>query len=339
MSHVAEPGGYLLAADVGGTRVRMLLAHRDGIEAARWQTHLPDGRKYPAGVLSLLRTGADAMLATVPAAPLLHVTVGAPGVTDVRRGVVVAAPNLPGWTDVPLREMVQAEFGVPAAVDNDTNLAALGEGAAGAAQGVPDYVFVAMGTGVGAGIVAGGQLLRGAHGLAGEIGYLQPAAVEQEPVRMDELGALERQIGGLGIERRWRELLAEHAHAERLNSLHAPEIFDRAEAGDALAQEVMRWTADLLTGALTTLVLVLDPALIVLGAGVGAHAALCTAVQEAMQRHSMPVPRIVPSALRAEAQLHGAVATSLSALSAEYPQSAPPAAAAPVCLQQHAYRC
>ena len=335
MNHATAPRGYLLAADVGGTRVRMLLAHQNGTAAARWQTHIPDGSKHPAGVLSLLRAGADAMLATVPAAPLLHVTVGAPGVTDVQRGVVVAAPNLSGWIDVPLRDLLQTEFGVPAAVDNDTNLAALGEGAVGAAQGVPDYVFVAMGTGVGAGIVTGGQLLRGAHGLAGEIGYLQSASTEHEAVRMDEIGALERQIGGLGIERRWRELLAGQADAERLETLHAPQIFDRAEAGDALAQELMRWTADLLAEALTTLVLVLDPALVVLGGGVGAHAALCTAVCKAMQRHSMPVPRIVPSTLRSEAQLHGAVATSLLALSAE---STRPRASASQS-EQHAHRC
>lgn len=319
----AVPRGYLLAADVGGTRVRMLLAQADGKPVARWDTHIPGESKHPAGVVALLRTGADAMLATVPPAPLLHVTVGAPGTTDVRCGVVLQAPNLPGWTDVPLRDLLEAEFQIAAVVDNDTNLAALGEGAAGAAQGVQDYVFCAMGTGVGAGIVVNGRLLRGATGSAGEIGYLQPLGTPRHPVRMDETGALERQIGGLGIEVQWRETLhsAGLSHDEALATLRAPQVFDRADAGHPQATVVMRWAADLLAEALTTLTLVLDPALVVLGGGVGAHAGLCAAVTESLRRNGMASPRVVPSALGAAAQLHGAVATSRQALAAELPFS------------------
>lgn len=328
--------GYVLAADVGGTRVRMLLAGADGAPLARWETHIPASEKHPAGVLHLLRTGADAMLATVLPAPLLHVTVGAPGVTDARRGVVLAAPNLPGWTDVPLRDLLEAEFETTAAVDNDTNLAALGEGAAGTARGVQDFVFVAMGTGVGAGIVVGGKLLRGANGSAGEIGYLQPAGTPRGPVRMDETGALERQIGGLGIEAHWQEVLAAagHAHDEARSLLRAPQVFDRAEAGDVLAQDVMRWAADLLADALTAITLVLDPALIVLGGGVGAHAGLCAAVTAAMQRNSLPVP-VRSSALGTEAQLRGAVSTSVAALAAGHAAELASAAHPP----QTAHRC
>lgn len=314
MMDAPDVRGYLVAADVGGTRIRMLLAGQNGAPVARWDTHIPESDKHPHGVVRLLRAGADAMLATVPSAPLLHVTVGAPGITDARRGVVLAAPNLPGWTDVPLRDLLEAEFGVPAAIENDTNLAALGEGAAGAARGVDSFVFVAMGTGVGAGVVVDGKLLRGANGSAGEIGYLQPAGSPRQPVRMEETGALERQIGGLGIEARWREVLSGHPDADALARLRAPEVFDRAGAGDPLAQEVMRWTADMLADALLTVTLVFDPALIVLGGGVGAHVGLCTAVTAALQHNSMPQPKIRSSALGTEAQLRGAVATSMAAL-------------------------
>lgn len=319
----ASPGaaGYLLAADVGGTRVRMLLAQRDGLPTARWNAHLQDDGKHPAAVLALLRTGAQAMLATVSAGPLLHVTVGAPGATDVARGVVLDAPNLPGWRNVPLRDLLQQAFGVVAAVDNDTNLAALGEGAAGAASGVRDYVFCALGTGVGAGIVLDGKLLRGRHGTAGEIGYLQPQGTARGPVRMDETGALERQIGGLGIEARWRTSLQGAGIGEDsvLMALRAPQVFDRAATGDPLAATILHWSAELLADALLTLTLVLDPALVVLGGGVGAHPALCTAVRTALANHSLPVPTVVSSALGTEAQLHGAVATSLAALASPPP--------------------
>ena len=321
MTGVPDPGGYLLAADVGGTRVRLLLAQRGGRPVARWDAHLRDDGKHPATVLALLRTGADAMLATVPTAPLLHVTVGAPGVTDAERGVVLDAPNLPGWREVPLRDLLQQQFGMAAAVENDTNLAALGEGAAGAARGVHDYVFCALGTGVGAGIVLDGKLLRGRHGTAGEIGYLQPAGMARQPVRMAETGALERQIGGLGIEARWREALqgAGLRDSSALTTLRAPQVFDRAAMGDPLATDILCWTADLLADALLTLTLVLDPALVVLGGGVGAHPALCAAVRAVLATHSLPVPAVVPSALGTEAQLRGAVAVSLAALASVPP--------------------
>lgn len=306
----------MAAADVGGTRIRMMLAGDDGAPVARWNTHIPEAAKQPRGVLGLLRVGVEAMLATVPAAPLRHLTVGAPGITDAERGIVLAAPNLPGWTAVPLRDLLESSFGVAAAVDNDTNLAALGEGAAGAAHGVANYVFVAMGTGVGAGIVLNGRLLRGANGAAGEIGYLQPAGMPRTAIRMDRMGALEQRIGGLGIEAHWREalLVVGHPEDDTLRNLRAPQIFDRAATGDTLAQEVLHWTAELLADALRTLTLVLDPALVVLGGGVGAHGGLCAAVTALLAHGNFPGPQVRSSALGTEAQLHGAVAVSLAAL-------------------------
>ena len=310
--------GYLAAADVGGTRVRMMLAHRDGAQAALWDTHIPDGNKSPGGVVALLRTGLDAMLATVPAAPLLHMTVGAPGITNAAAGVVLAAPNLPGWTDVPLRALLESNFGVPAAIDNDTNLAALGEFAAGAARGTDSFVFVAMGTGVGAGIVLNGKLHRGRNGSAGEIGYLPVASMQRQPLRLRGTGQLEDQIGGLGIERRWQHLLRSSGRGDAagLHALRAPEVFDLAEAGDPLAGEVLRWTAGLLADALCAVILVLDPAAIVLGGGVGSHRGLCAATSDALREHDFALPEMRSSALGTQAQLFGAVALSQAALEA-----------------------
>lgn len=308
--------GYLAAADIGGTRVRMLLAHADGTPAAHWDAHIAPGGKAPHDVVALVGTGLRAMLASVPDAPLLHMTVGAPGITDPANGTVLEAPNLPGWTDVPLSALLEKAFGVPAAVDNDTNLAALGEHAAGVAQGVDDFLFIAMGTGVGAGLVLGGKLHRGKNGSAGEIGYLPLAGAARQPVRMRETGQLERSIGGLGIEARWLEVLATSTRVDAadLKSLRAPQVFDLAERGDPLATEVLHWTARLLADALCTLTLVLDPALIVLGGGVGSHPHLCAATAAILRENDFPMPALRSSALGTQAQLFGAIAVSLAAL-------------------------
>lgn len=317
---VARGAGYLLAADVGGTRLRLLLARADGTPAGWWNTHLPNDGKSPASVVHLMQRGLRAMLDTVPAAPLLHVTAGAPGITDAEQGTVLAAPNLPGWTAVPLAALLENSFQVPAAVDNDTNLAALGERAAGAARGVDDFVFIAMGTGVGAGIVLGGQVHRGRNGSAGEIGYLPVNGMRRQSLRGSETGQLEQSIGGLGIEARWRSLLRDAGRDEHdpLYALRAPEVFDRAATGDEIAGEVLRWTADLLGDAVIALALVLDPALVVLGGGVGSHPALCAAASAVLRGSDYPLPAIVPSALGPAAQLHGAVAVSLAAMDAAH---------------------
>lgn len=309
--------GYIATADIGGTRVRMLLARQDGTRAADWSTRIPDEAKAPDAIIDLLHAGLNAMLATVPAAPVLHMTVGAPGITDVERGVVLAAPNLPGWTEVPLRGLVESRFGVPAAVDNDTNLAALGEYTSGMAQGVDSLLFVALGTGVGSGIVLGGKLYRGKNGSAGEIGYLPVTGMPTEPLQMSRTGQLEGLIGGLGIEAHWKRLLRGTGR-EGLGALRAPQIFDLAEGGDTLAMEVLQGTAKLLADALCTVILVLDPAMIVLGGGVGSHRSLAAATAECLRDNEFIVPEIRSSALGTEAQLYGAVAVSVAALQAEF---------------------
>ncbi|MGI4757163.1 MAG: ROK family protein [Janthinobacterium lividum] len=303
---------------MGGTRVRMMLANLDGTPAARWDTHIPEAQKSPEHIVSLLHTGLDAMLVSVPLAPLLHITAGAPGITDVERGVVLSAPNLAGWTAVPLVQLLEARFGVPAAVDNDTNLAALGEGAAGAARGIDDFIFVALGTGVGAGIVLRGKLHRGRNGSAGEIGYLPIAGAPRQPLRLSETGQLEGSIGGLGVEARWRDLLqgSNRSDAVEIAGLRAPEVFDLAERGDALAMELLQWVAQLLADALQAVTLLLDPAMIVLGGGVGSHRSLSAATATMLAKNDFPVPEIRPSSLGTQAQLFGAVAVSLAALDA-----------------------
>ena len=312
--------GYVAAADIGGTRVRMMLADLNGNPVAQWDAHIAESQKTPRGVVGLVQHGLEVMVAQAGVdGKVLHITAGAPGITDVDRGVVLAAPNLSGWNDVPLRTLLERQLGIPAGVENDTNLAAVGEHAEGMARGIDDFVFIAMGTGVGAGIFLRGALHHGATWSAGEIGYFAVSGMPRQRLQMRETGQLERITGGLGIEAQWKELLRKERRAgrEELNALRAPQIFDLAEAGDARAEEILQNTGRLLAKALSTVALLYNPELIVLGGGVGAHPALCRVTTHYLQQNDFAIPTVRSSALSTQAQLFGAVSLSLAAIDAK----------------------
>lgn len=251
---------------------------------------------------------------------LLHLTVGAPGVTDSRAGVVISAPNLTNWNHVPLRDLLQRGLGVPVSVENDTNLAALGEHHAGAARNADNLVFLAVGTGLGAGILVNGRLLAGAHWSAGEVGYFGVRNQPREVPRVRETGQIERVVGGDGIERRWRDALPSRGESDpALFQLRASQILDQAQAGDSAAIRILHATATLLADAITDIALVLDPELVVLGGGVGSHPALCPAVEACLSGNEFARPRVRSSALGPEAQLAGAIAVSLAAVGGRAP--------------------
>src|SRR5579863_5284660 len=127
---------YVVGADIGGTRLRLALADHTGAILGRWSASTT-GSVDAMMVLHLVREGVDALLleASLPPEALSAIAAGAPGVTNADKGVVIATSYLMGWRDVPLRQMLETEFGVPASVDNDVNLAAIGEQRAGSAKG------------------------------------------------------------------------------------------------------------------------------------------------------------------------------------------------------------
>ena len=192
--------GYVVGADIGGTSLRLALAGMDGKILGKW-TVSTAGIRDPHKVVSLIQEGVDDLLQqnSVPRSLLRAVAAGAPGVTNVDEGVVIATSYLMGWRDVPFRALLEAKLGVPVAVDNDVNVAAIAESKIGAARGVKDFVFVALGTGIGAGIVLNGQIFHGMNWSAGEIGYLLVPGTPVTPVETGELTALghrkSKQIG------------------------------------------------------------------------------------------------------------------------------------------------
>ncbi len=312
--------GYVAAVDIGGTRLRMMMTDLNGEIVTQWSTVLLKQQKTPAAVCALIKDGLRIMCeqSGTDRRKLLHLTAGAPGITNVDTGIVLSAPNLKEWNEVPLREMLQQQTGLPVQVENDTNLAAVGEYRRGAAVGVENFVFIAIGTGVGAGVFLRGQLHHGAQWCAGEIGYFGVSGQERKPMQLRRTGQLEGMIGGGGVEQHWLGLLEKHptpANAE-LGRLRADQIFDLARDGDPLARETLTFAAGLIADTVADLSLLLNPELVVLGGGIGAHPELCRATATLVERHEFAKPQLRSSALGTRAQLFGAISLSIAAATA-----------------------
>ncbi len=303
---------YVIGADIGGSNLRLALANGSGEILGRWNGSTA-GLVDATMVLRLMRKGVDALLCEAALSPgsLSAIAAGAPGITNVDRGVVIATSYLMGWRDVPLREMLEAEFGVPASVDNDVNLAAIGELHAGSAQGVSDFVFLAIGTGIGAGIMLKGEVHRGSHWTAGELGYMLVPGTSVAPVGRGNPGALEAIAGGEGIKAHWKSRWCMDLTTLPKDAT-ASEIFDHAREHNALAQEVLELVARALAYAIYNTSLVLNSPLFVLGGSVGIHPALGDATRQVLAELGARVqPTLMRSALGADAQLIGAIFMAL----------------------------
>ena len=306
--------GYVVGVDIGATNLRVALADASGAIVAR-QSASTAGTRGPQMVVDLIRQAIGRLLEekSLSRNDLRGVAAGAPGVTDVNAGVVIATSYLLGWRDIPLRSMLESTLGIPAAIDNDVNLAALGESSAGIAQGAKDFVFIAVGTGIGAGIILNGTPFRGTDWTAGEIGYMLVPGTQEEPAGPGEPGALESLAGGEGIRNQW--LRAWGPEKTRLpKELTATQIFDHAmqEDGDPLALAILQQSARLLAYALYNVSLVFSCPLFVVGGTVGLHPALSNAVQAALrQRQDRAHCQVCCSILGADAQLYGAIRAAL----------------------------
>ncbi len=313
--------GYVASADIGGTKLRMMLTDLDGSVMARWSVLLGVKQKTPEGVCGLITEGLETMCrqSQTPLQKVLRLVAGAPGITNVTEGVVLSAPNMEGWENVPLRSLLEEQTKVSCSIENDTNLAALGEHWQGVAQGVEVFIFIALGTGVGAGIFLNGQLYHGAQWSAGEIGYFGVSGSERGPMRTREKGQLEQAIGGRGIQEEWlRALRAEDSQVEgELTSLKATQVFDLAKEGDSKAIEVLRFAARILANMITDISLLLNLDMVVLGGGVGIHPSLSRETDNLVQRHEFARPVLRSSGLGTEAQLYGAIALGLRQVEAQ----------------------
>jgi predicted NBD/HSP70 family sugar kinase len=304
----ADPtAGYAAGIDIGRSWIRAAVADLDGTFLGRL-----DERNTADDAAGLVRAVASLARRVTAEAGLewsavLHTVVGSPGVTDSATHEVRYAVNLPGWGRRGATDLLQQELGTGLAVMNDANLAALGEYSVGAGQGSKLFVYLTVGTGIGAGIVAEGKLFVGAHGAAGEVGYL--------PWGPD---------GGPDADAPRRGMLEDAAAADAVVSLArshgltgtdtAKAVFDAARGGDERALAVVRVEAERLAQAVAAVAAVIDPELVVLGGGIGDNAdLLLDPLRAALKRITPLDPALKPSQLGGDAVLHGAIATAVTA--------------------------
>jgi len=282
-----------LGIDVGGTKCLGVVLDADGRVTRR--VRVP----APPDVTGLLDAVAEVVEGLGGGDTL---GVGLPGLVDAG-GVLRAAPNLAGVAEFPARALLEQRLGMTVAVDNDATCATMAEWSLGAGRGVDDLVLVTLGTGIGGGLVAGGRIRRGAHGMAGEIGHM---VVEREgrPCRCGHRGCWERYASGSAL----------GDHARSLTGTHVPgeEVIAAARRLDPWALEVVEVFADWLALGLANLANVVDPARFVIGGGLADTGDVVLAgVREAYARtlysaEHRPLAEILMASLGPEAGAVGA---------------------------------
>jgi glucokinase len=254
-----------VGVDVGGTKC-LAVALEGGRMVDERRVPTPDGEEAVldaiAAVASEVAGGKE----------IGGVGVGVPGLVD-REGVLRFAPNLPGVVDLPIKAELEARLGTPVRVDNDATCAAWGERQVGAAQGYDDVILVTLGTGIGGGIVAGGTLLRGANGFAGEVGHMVIQA-GGDPCPCGQRGCWERYASGGGLGRLGQRAAAEGRAARVLaraggepHMVRGEHVTVAAGEGDADARAVLAELGWWVALGLANLANVFDPQAFVLGGG------------------------------------------------------------------------
>lgn len=302
----------VVGVDLGGTKMFGTVADLSG--TVQHEIYLPHDCDGPSDPLERLCELIEKLLDTPrpPGQRIRGIGIGAPGITLNREGIVTWAPSL-GWRDLPLKQILTDRFDELIFVENDVRLAALGEWGFGAGRGAQSLVCIAVGTGIGAGIILGGALYRGHNQSAGEIGYLPPGP-EFLGRRYDHFGALESLASGLGIAERGRRLLAQEGISAPSEKLTAEDVFAAVRRGEPWAQQVASETVDYLSLAIASISSLLDPEVIVLGGGVARSADLLIGpILQRLEGVVPFVPRLVASSLGRRSAVMGAIMLVLNA--------------------------
>ncbi|HEY2239682.1 MAG TPA: ROK family transcriptional regulator [Streptosporangiaceae bacterium] len=315
---------HVVGIDIGRHKALVTVADLAGTVVAE---HREDasGASSSADLLAVLRTAAREALAQagIRRTDVASVAAGTPGLVDWPRGAVMLAPGLPGWK-IELARELRRSFRCPVQVENDANLAALAERRHGLARDAHTLVFIYWGERVGAGVLIGDQLHRGAANAAGEIGFL--ALEEGTTAAPDQLGRgpFERMVGAEAIVEAGREAAARHGGLlaglgpdglgpDGLDPRGAEAVFAAAAQGDPAAVEAVHTIARRFARGLAPVLLVLDPDLVVIGAGVSrAGSALLAEIQDSVGPLTLVPPRLELSKLGDESVALGAVELALA---------------------------
>ena len=297
-----------LGIDIGGTKCALVLGDAQGevLQKVRFETADKDGtlaRIFEAAEQLIAQAGAQGN-------PVKAIGVSCGGPLDSRAGLIQSPPNLPGWDNVPILQMLRERFGLPCALCNDANACALAEYRLGAGKGCQSMAFLTFGTGMGAGLILDGKLYVGANDNAGEIGHVRLAP--DGPVGYYKKGSFEGFCSGGGL----AQLGAAYAKdalgrgmpcsfcksEDELDKITAKQLAEAADAGDEVAAAVWEKCGEMLGHGLALLIDVINPERIVIGSIYARSGHLLqAAMQKVLEKEALPVSlaacKIVPAAL------------------------------------------
>ncbi|MFC2000034.1 ROK family protein [Chloroflexota bacterium] len=317
---MTEDRSPLVALDLGGSKIATALVNPDG--------KIVGHRQIP----TLAEEGVDAvvsrMLVTIDSvvneaglslSGVSSIAIAAAGAIDSRQGIVTDSPNLPGWRDVPLREIVKKAVGLETFLINDASAAAIGEHCFGAGRDVSDLVYVTVSTGIGGGILIAGKLHEGVSGSAGEVGHMT-IDVNGPRCSCGNVGCLEVFASGKAVAREAQSLVSQGVktkiteYAEgQVENITARTVAEAAQQGDVVARQVIFRAATYLGIGLVNLVNILNPEMIIIGGGLSQMGdILLDPARQVVADRAFQLPaqrvRIVPSQLGVNAGTLGAAA-------------------------------
>ena len=306
---------YRIGIDLGGTNIAVGVVDEQHHILAQVSTPTDASRPYETVIADMIAAVERVLSKTrLTAADCSSIGIGSPGNCDSERGVVVRAYNL-GWFNVPVCEMLQKHFGIPAHLSNDANVAALAETVAGAAVGCKNMVLITLGTGVGGGIIIDGKIYAGMRSAGAEMGH-SLLVLDGEPCTCGRCGCWEAYASVTALIHQGKRAAAEHPDSllAGVEDMMGVDVFACADRGDAAAQQVVDRWCEYVAAGLTDIVNTLAPEKILIGGGISKQGERILApMRRYVETHCFgqsegAIPEIRCAALGNEAGIIGAAA-------------------------------
>ncbi len=303
----------VIGFDIGGTKCATILGKVDShgnmeiVEKMVFPT-----KKGPEATIEAIFSNSESLMRKhgLSTSDIAGIGISCGGPLDSKRGIIQSPPNLPGWDDVHIVEMTENRFGIKTVVQNDANACAVAEWKFGAGKGYDNVIFFTFGTGMGAGLILDGKLYSGTNDLGGEVGHMRLS--DSGPVGFGKAGSFEGWCSGGGIAQIGQTMAREKLQMgdktgycstlDQLDTVTAKSIAEAAYAGDETAKEVYRLSGEYLGRALSILIDVLNPEVLILGSIYGrAKDLIEPAMRSVIEKEAIPLAarscKIVPAAL------------------------------------------
>ncbi len=305
---------YIIGIDVGGTKIAAGVTTMTG--KLLQEVFLPTPRNSAEAIYQSIRTCINDFLAVYPIDDVAGIGLGLPGIVDIKKGIILNAPNLKIWNGFPIVKRLKKDIPLPSIIDNDANAAALAESIFGAGKRYRNFIYITVSTGIGGGIILDKKLYYGSHLTAGEVGH---AIIEAtHGVRLKNMGKLETLASGTGLAAKAKELFDTASPLARIcnndpEQITAARIYQAAKKNDRIAQALITEQGMHLAAGIVSLVNILDPEAIIIGGGVAHNGRpFFDAIKKGLTHFELMTPNkkimLLPAKLKKHVGLFGAAA-------------------------------